>query len=89
VTRVVLDFAAIKDEAGLHDALVRSLRLPAKYGRNLDALWDCLMRDVKGPVTIALRHVDKADARLKRYVALLREAAGKRDGLTITEQQIS
>ncbi len=84
MTRVVLDFAAIKDEAALHDALARGLRLPAQYGRNLDALWDCLTRDVKGPVTVELRHVDKADARLQRYVALLREAARKRGDFTCT-----
>jgi ribonuclease inhibitor len=83
VTRVVLDFATLQDEADLHDALAKGLHLPATYGRNLDALWDCLTRDVKGPVTIELRHVDKADARLKRYVALLREVAEKRDGFAI------
>lgn len=84
MTRVVLDFATLQDEAELHDALAKGLRLPATYGRNLDALWDCLTRDVKGPVTIELRHVDKADARLKRYVALLREAAGSRADFTCT-----
>ncbi len=87
MTRVILDFAAIEDEAALHDLLARDLRLPAQYGRNLDALWDCLTRDVKGPVTIELRHVDKADARLKRYIALLREAAGKRSDLRLAEQK--
>lgn len=82
MTRVILDFATIRDEAALHDALAKGLRLPPHYGRNLDALWDCLTRDVKGPVTIELRHADKADARLQRYVALLRKAAAKRDDFT-------
>ena len=54
--RLILDFAAIKNEAALHDALEKGLGLPAHYNRNLDALWDCLTRDVKGPVTITLRH---------------------------------
>lgn len=84
MNRVVLDFATIRDEAALHDALAKGLRLPPHYGRNLDALWDCLTRDVEGPVTIELRHVDKADARLKRYIALLREAAAKRDDFACT-----
>jgi len=88
VTRVVLDFAAIKDEVALHDILAHELRLPASYGRNLDALWDCLTRDVKGPVAIELRHVGKADARLKRYIALLREAAAKRDDFTCTAEPL-
>lgn len=87
MTRVILDFATLQDEAALHDALVKGLRLPPHYGRNLDALWDCLTRDVKGPVTIELRHADKADPRLQHYVALLREAAVRRDDLGVIEQQ--
>lgn len=83
MTRVILDFAAIKDEAALHDALAKGLRLPASYGRNLDALWDCLTRDVKGPIAIELRHAAKAGARLQRYIALLREAVEKRDDFTV------
>lgn len=82
MTRVVLDFAAIEDEAALHDLLARDLRLPAQYGRNLDALWDCLTRDVKGPLTIELRHVEKASTRLRLYIALLREVATKRADFT-------
>ncbi|MBL8704350.1 MAG: barstar family protein [Rhodospirillales bacterium] len=88
MTRVILDFAAIKDEAALHDALAKGLGLPAHYGRNLDALWDCLTRDVKGPVTIDLRNVARADARLARYVALLRKAAAKRDDFTCTSDAV-
>lgn len=88
MTRVILDFATLQDEAALHDALAKGLRLPAHYGRNLDALWDCLTRDVKGPVTIELRHVDKADAWLQRYIALLREVAQKRDDFTCTADAV-
>jgi ribonuclease inhibitor len=84
VTRVILDFATLQDEAALHDALAKGLRLPPHYGRNLDALWDCLMRDVKGTVAIELRHADKADARLKRYIALLRKTSTQRDDFTCT-----
>lgn len=82
MTRIVLDFSTIKDESALHDLLARDLRLPKHYGRNLDALADCLTRDVKGPVTIELRHADRADARLRRYVALLREVAKQRGDFT-------
>jgi len=82
--RVILDFALLTDEDMLHDALERGLALPAHYGRNLDALWDCLTRDVKGPLTIELRHVDRAGPRLRRYVDLLREAAAALKDLGVT-----
>ena len=38
----VLDGEAISTREELHDALTRELALPAWYGRNLDALHDCL-----------------------------------------------
>ncbi|MCC7045894.1 MAG: barstar family protein [Alphaproteobacteria bacterium] len=69
----------------LHDRLARGLALPAHYGRNLDALWDCLMVDVKGPVEIALRHPDRARPALAPYLTLLREAATKRRDLRLTQ----
>lgn len=34
--------AQIQSREALHDLLVQELALPAWYGRNLDALWDCL-----------------------------------------------
>ncbi|MCC6470949.1 MAG: barstar family protein [Alphaproteobacteria bacterium] len=84
--RVVLDFARLATVDQLHDALARDLALPAHYGRNLDALWDCLTTDVKGPVEIVLRHADKAAPNIQPYLALLREAAAKRRGLRIRKR---
>lgn len=83
MTRCVLDLAAITTEAALHDALARGLKLPAHYGRNRDALWDCLTADVKGPVEIVLLRADKAAPALQPYLALLRQAAAKRRDLRI------
>jgi ribonuclease inhibitor len=81
--RCILDFGTLATLDALHDALARDLGLPAHYGRNLDALWDCLTADVKGPVEIVLRHADRAAPDLAPYVALLREAAEKRADLRI------
>lgn len=38
----VLDGQEIKDKEMLHDRLAISLHFPDWYGRNLDALYDCL-----------------------------------------------
>lgn len=40
--QIIIDCAAIHDRAELHDALKEALELPEWYGRNLDALHDCL-----------------------------------------------
>ena len=39
---LVLDGSAVADRAALHDALARLLRFPDFYGRNWDALRDCM-----------------------------------------------
>ncbi len=35
-----------------YDVISQKLSLPEHFGRNLDALWDVLTTDVKGPVEI-------------------------------------
>ena len=39
---VVLDMSGIFDEETFHEYVSKTLDLPAHYGSNLDALWDCL-----------------------------------------------
>ncbi len=36
-----------------YSELAKKLRFPEHFGRNLDALWDVLTTDVKGPVELA------------------------------------
>lgn len=38
----ILDGAAMISRSGAHSELQRALELPEHYGRNLDALWDCI-----------------------------------------------
>ena len=38
----ILDGAAMTDRTAAHCELQRALELPEHYGRNLDALWDCV-----------------------------------------------
>jgi ribonuclease inhibitor len=50
--RVVIDGKAIRSAADLHDQLAGPLDFGPYYGRNLDALWDRLYRDVERPVEL-------------------------------------
>lgn len=65
-----------------HDELARALCLPAHYGRNLDALWDCL-GDMQGE--IVLHGVETMLEQLgpygKKILAVLSEAALRVPGL--------
>ena len=42
MTELILDGLTLKSREELHDALTQGLRLPSYFGRNLDALFDCL-----------------------------------------------
>jgi ribonuclease inhibitor len=50
--RVTIDGSQIRCESDLHDFLARELDFGPYYGRNLDALWDCLSADVERPVVL-------------------------------------
>lgn len=52
LNKVVIQGSKLTDKNILHRILKQELQLPAHYGENLDALWDCLTADIKLPVTI-------------------------------------
>ena len=83
----ILEGKNIATPESLHDALARALEFPDYYGRNLDALWDCLTGWVEGPVTIIWRDYEESRTALGEYadkvVALMREAAEEVEGLEL------
>ncbi|MFF8837862.1 barstar family protein [Streptomyces sp. NPDC015130] len=50
---VVLDLTGVTDKAALMDRCAAALALPAWFGRNWDALADCLT-DLPGPLTVVV-----------------------------------
>lgn len=74
----LIDGAAIRSRDELHDALARQLALPAWYGRNLDALFDCLT-EMSEDCEIVLRGPEELFAALGVYAdvlqAVLRDAS--------------
>jgi ribonuclease inhibitor len=81
---LILDGAAILSEDAFYDALMQGLPgMPAQFGRNLDALWDALTRDVPGPFAVewrdAARSARAIGPRYARIMEVLKEAASARD----------
>lgn len=66
----ILDGERITDKKQLHDALTESLELPDWYGRNLDALYDCLT-DMREETQIQLLRMPVLEANLGRYAEQL------------------
>lgn len=69
----ILDGTAIKDKDTLHSILAKNLEFPEWYGRNLDALCDCLT-DLKEETLIRILYGDAMDVQLGNYARLFRKA---------------
>ncbi|MBR3267472.1 MAG: barstar family protein [Oscillospiraceae bacterium] len=63
---VTIDCAAIQDRADFHKVFSSKLRLPAYYGNNLDALYDCLTT-LPEQTTLNLHHMQKLIDNLGSY----------------------
>lgn len=63
--------AAISDRAQLHALLARGLGLPGYYGKNLDALHDCLTDPLDEEVSIVIEDLPALTEALGDYAQRL------------------
>ena len=86
---IVIDGSQMSGRQAAHQHLAERLSFPGYYGRNLDALFDCLT-DLKAPVTVRLLHQEVLEGRLDRrgraLVRLLRRAAAENPQVTLLEK---
>lgn len=75
----ILDGREIRDREALHDVLAASLGLPDWYGRNLDALYDCLT-ETGEEAEICLRNEDVLREHLGKYADALIRVMGAAAG---------
>lgn len=68
---IIIDGRRMTSVETTHEYLARTLRLPEYYGRNLDALYDCLT-DLNRDVWIILINGDFMDGSLGEYAGKLR-----------------
>ena len=83
---VTLDGRTIDSREALHQRLSELLHLPAWYGRNLDALHDCLT-DLQEPVTLRVICARQMREALGGYVSslghMLHDSAQENENLTV------
>ncbi len=81
---VMIDGGFLRSKDHLHDILARELHFPEWYGRNLDALHDCLT-DLHEDTQISVIRIDSADAELQQYLSrvlrVLHDSAEENDHL--------
>lgn len=70
---IILDFEGIKTLWELHEYFKAVFHLPDYYGRNMDALWDCLYYSFEFPTTITLKNVSDIPAELQETVEVILE----------------
>lgn len=70
---ITLDFAGIKTLWELHEYFKTVFQLPDYYGRNMDALWDCLYYSFEFPTTITLKNVSAIPTEMRETVEVMLE----------------
>lgn len=70
---ITLDFAGIKTLWELHEYFKTVFQLPDYYGRNMDALWDCLYYSFEFPTTITLKNVSYLPTEMQETIEVMLE----------------
>lgn len=79
--QIVLDGNILADAAKMHDYLKEMLDFPEYYGKNLDALHDCLT-DLEN-IEITINVSDKDGAILQRVLRVFKSADRENDSLKV------
>ena len=80
---IELDAEKLNDRKESHLYLQKKLNLPEHYGRNLDALYDCLTEIAK--TVILFENEEKGASNYRRIRQVFEDAADANDGLIIVE----
>ena len=68
---ITLDFTGIKTLWELHEYFKTVFQLPDQYGRNMDALWDCLYYLFEFPTTINLKNISAIPDEMHEEVEIM------------------
>ena len=87
---VYLDGRALDSREALHQTLSALLAFPAYYGKNLDALHDCLT-DLSDPVHLTVLHAqaleDTLGAYCRSFQRVLSDSAQENEHFTLTWEE--
>jgi ribonuclease inhibitor len=81
--KVKLAGKSIRSLDEFYGEIAKKLRFPPHFGRNLDALWDVLTTDIKGPVELAWEDSELSKKSMgkdfEKVAALLRDVGKERE----------
>jgi ribonuclease inhibitor len=86
--KVKLAGKSIRSLEEFYGEIARKLRFPDYFGRNLDALWDVLTTDIKGPVELAWEDSEVSEKSMgedfEKVAALLRDVEKERGDFKVS-----
>lgn len=80
----ILNFKDKETADQLHDYLAMMLDFPEHYGRNLDALYDCLT-SITAPSCISITNIDGGNELHRRTLAVFKDAADDNERLRLVK----
>jgi len=86
--KVRLAGKSIRSLDEFYGEIAKKLRFPEHFGRNLDALWDVLTTDIKGPLELAWEDSELSKKSMgkdfEKVAALLRDVAKERKDFKVS-----
>lgn len=65
--KVILEGRKFTSREKMHSILMAELRFPEYYGKNLDALWDCLTGEIELPLIVEWKNYEDSKQFLGEY----------------------
>jgi ribonuclease inhibitor len=86
--KVKLAGKSIRSLEEFYGQIARKLHFPDHFGRNLDALWDVLTTDIRGPLELAWEDSEASKKSMgkdfEKVAALLRDVEKEREDFKVT-----
>ena len=79
---ITIDCSQFENKDQLHEAFASALNFPAHYGKNLDALHDCLTA-ITEPTKLSLPGMRDLGAFARGFVLVLEDAESENDCLIV------